>query len=202
MLPENLANINLLPEFEKQSKAGAIIVFILLFVIFIGFVFTGFTYFTTKSSLTSAKAEQSTLNTEVDALRDQLFALENANATDSLEDSVLFVDNYNFPTSVYIDNLVSLLPENAYLTGYNYSTLEAGITTGFESLDKIANYTTSLTISDYNVDARLDSVITNEFDTDEEEDTGYDFNELFRYQANFSLDIDKHAFKGEERTDE
>lgn len=201
MLPERLANINLLPEFEKQSKIGSVIIIGLLTIILLGFLFVGYEYFTTKNSLESTKSKQSTLQAEVDGLNAQLFSLQNENATDSLEDSVLFVDNYNFPTSEYIRDLVSLLPENGYLTAYNYSTLDAGITTGFETLDKIANYTTALTISDYNIDAKLDNVSTAVFDGIEEKEA-YDFNDLSRYEANFSLEIDKSALKGESDTDE
>lgn len=201
MLPERLANINLLPEFEKQSRAGSIIIIGLLIIILFGSLFVGYEYFSTNKNLDSAKSKQSSLQTEVDALNAQLFALQNENTTDSLEDSVLFVDNYNFPTSKYIRDLVSLLPENGYLTSYNYSTLDAGITTGFETLDKIANYTTALTISDYNFDAKLNNVSTAVFDGVEEADE-YDFNILSRYEANFSLQIDKDALKGEAEVDE
>lgn len=195
MLSDKLANINLLPTYERQSKTGYILFIGLIIIVILGYLLVGVDYFTTKKSLETAQSKHSTIQIEVDALNAQLVALQDVGPADTLSDAVFFVENYNYPTSRIIRELVSFLPDTAYLSDYSYSTLTVTVENHFEALDDLADYTSSLTASKYINDARVNSVVTQGFKELDGDEKDLYFNTIPRYHGIFSLDIDKRALR-------
>src|SRR5690625_6391140 len=99
MTPDKLANINLLPTYERQSRAGFIIFIGLIFIVLLAFVAVGTDYFMSKNSLENTKSKHDTLKMEVENLNKQLIALQESSSSGSLQDSVNFAENYNYPRS-------------------------------------------------------------------------------------------------------
>lgn len=202
MVPEKLANINLLPTYEKQRSGGFIvfILFIILTVSALGYV--TFDYFSSKNTLEKLRIEEAALKIEVDAINAQLIALQNENRVDSIKDSVLFAENLTYPTSTFIKEVVDLLPENGHLTNYSYSALAVSIANEFESLDKIADYTKSLETSKYITDAKVNNITESDYRVGIENEQDVYFELTPRYQANFSLKMNRRALVEGDEQDE
>lgn len=193
-MPEGLPDINLLPKIERESTSKNLYIFIFIAIILVSYLLIGFYYFHTKKQLKEVNEEYSTLDEVVILKTAKLEELESGSS--SLEQAITFVENYNIPTSSFITELDDLLPNNSYLSEYEYNNGATNIIVNFETLDKVAEYTTKLTNSDFISDTKVDEVETYSFG--EETDTeNTQLNSMPRYQTSFSLIANKEKLKGE-----
>lgn len=207
-----MREINLLPQYERKSQNLFYYFLLFLIVILISYSLFGFYYFSTKSKVKAVDIKQAELNVDMEEL-DMELNQETADETLSIEQAVLFAENYNIPTSTLILELNDLLPEQSYLSDYTYSNKVSNIIVHFETLDAIANYTSDLTTTDFLEDAKVNGISTFELkeDADQDEDEYEDeeivedeiqFDIIPRYEADFTLDINKEKLKGEQDLDE
>lgn len=197
-MPERLPDINLLPKIERESYTKNLIILILIALIIISYILIGFYYFYTKKQLETLNENYSSLNEEVHLKTTELEQLQSGSSL--LEQAISFVENFQIPTSIFITELDNLLPDNSYLSEYQYNNGSTNITVNFESLDKVAQYTTSLTNSNYIVDTKVDQVET--FTLGESNEVEEQFDTIPRYRTNFTLITDKQKLKGESTEDD
>ena len=199
-MDNKLSDINLLPQYERRRGSSGLIYILLIILVIAAFAYVGTTYFMTKSNLEKLDREYASLTENADTLTTELNALE-SDSTTTKDDAVSFVSGHTIPTSIFIVELFSLLPEHSYLSSYNYSSLQANITTQFEALDDVAQYTNRLTHSDYTRDAKVNRIHTFDW-RDFPESYLTEFDVISRYEATFSLDVDKWSLKGAAKEDE
>lgn len=197
-MPERLPDINLLPKIERESYTKNLIILILIALIIISYILIGFYYFYTKKQLETLNENYSNLNEEVHLKTTELEQLQSGSSL--LEQAISFVENFQIPTSIFITELDNLLPDNSYLSEYQYNNGSTNITVNFESLDKVAQYTTSLTNSNYIIDTKVDQVET--FTLGESNEVEEQFDTIPRYRTNFTLITDKQKLKGESTEDD
>lgn len=183
---QKVPNINLLPKYERESSRAFYLFIAFIVIVLLSYVILGMYYFTTKSKLASAELEHSELVEEADELQIHVTYLESE--VTLLKQSVLFVDNYNIPTSAFIEHLIDLHPKHAYLSEYEYRSQVATITNHFETLDTVADYTTDLTTSAFLKDTKVDEVETFSLHGKEKADIS---EEDLRYAVNFTMQINK-----------
>lgn len=200
-MPERLPDVNLLPKYERQSRSAYYIFITMIVIILISFILLGFYYFSTKNKVQTAEAEYEELSIEVEGLEAQVQQYESGGAS-SLEQAVAFAENHNIPTSAFIVELDTLLPEQSYLSEYEYGSQVAEVTSHFETLDSVAGYTTELITSDYIRDTKVDEVTTFILKDEEQEENEVDFETTPRYEAFFTLQINKQKLKGATQKDE
>ena len=190
-MPQELPDINLLPKYEGQASSKNMLLVIFIALILISYIVIGIFYFITKSKLEAVNEEHTHIDEQVSELSVELQQLETGGS--SLEQAYSFVEYYEIPTSHFIEELDFLLPSNSYLSSYEYNNGETNISVHFETLDKVAEYTSELTTLDYILDARVDDVET--FALEAEDNIGV-FNVIDRYQSHFSLLVHKQKLKG------
>lgn len=200
-MPDRLPEINLLPEFRHESRTQSILFLIFVALVLIAFAFMGYLYFSTKSKLATTTSEVSELTEQRDLLTAQKNQLE-ADETSAYEDAVHFVENYAIPTSVIVTELNRLLPEEGFLSEYDYNSSGVKVVSHFETLDDVAGYTTKLINSEYFTDTKVESIETFALKEEEGDDGQVLFNVIPRYESDFSLLINKHKIKEESLRDE
>lgn len=200
-MPEELPDINLLPKYERQSSSTFYLIIAMLIIILVSFILLGFYYFSIKNKVQTAEAEYEEISLKVEELEAQVQQLE-VGGTSTLDQAVGFIENHNIPTSMFITELNDLLPEHSYLSEYEYANQVAKVFAHFEQLDTVANYTTELTTSDYMLDTKVDKVETFGLKEEIPEEDIVNFNVIPRYEAEFTLNINKQKLKGESAEDE
>lgn len=198
-MPEELPDINLLPKIERDSSSKNILLLTIIALILLSYIMIGFYYFYTKKQLETVTEEHTTINEQVTLKTTELEQLEGGSS--SLGKAISFVENYEIPTSSFIKELDFLLPDHSYLTEYTYQNGNTTVTVSFETLDKIADYTTKLTNSDYIIDTKVDTVETVVIGDAVDEDSEQ-FEVIPRYETNFTLIANKQQLKGESTEDE
>src|SRR5690625_3980138 len=146
-MPQELPDINLLPKYEGQASSKNMLLVIFIALILISYIVIGIFYFITKSKLEAVNEEHTHIDEQVSELSVELQQLETGGS--SLEQAYSFVEYYEIPTSHFIEELDFLLPSNSYLSSYEYNNGETNISVHFETLDKVAEYTSELTNLDY-----------------------------------------------------
>ena len=195
-MPDRLPQINLLPEYRRDSQIQSLLYYTFVALILLSFIVLGYFYFSTKGKLEAATKEAIELSEERDSLAKQKEALE-ADDGSLYEQAVHFAENYAVPTSKLILELNRLLPENGHLSEYAYTSSEVNIQAHVETLDKVAEYTNRLTNSEYISDLRVESIKT--FTLKEEASAELQqFDVIPRYESDFSLTVDKLMLKEEE----
>lgn len=200
-MPERLPEINLLPEYRRDSHLLSIVYYIFIALILLSFVALGYFYFSTKSKFETLSQEATELTEKRDLLAAEKEELESDDGS-AYEQAVRFAQNYAVPTSKLIDELNHLLPENSYLSNYDYSSSGVNIQSHFETLDAVAQYTNLLTNSELISDTKVDSINTFTLKEEETEDVSTQFNTIPRYESDFSLTINKRKLKEESTNNE
>ena len=200
-MPERLPEINLLPEYRRDSHLLSIVYYIFIALILLSFVALGYFYFSTKSKFEKLSQEATELTEKRDLLAAEKEELESDDGS-AYEQAVRFAQNYAVPTSKLIDELNHLLPENSYLSNYDYSSSGVNIQSHFETLDAVAQYTNLLTNSELISDTKVDSINTFTLKEEETEDVSTQFNTIPRYESDFSLTINKRKLKEESTNNE
>lgn len=191
--PERLPEINLLPKYERQSASQLYWFIALIIVILLSYIAIGYFYFAGKNELETLQSEYDTLSEKAQNLQAQKNQLSDAEKS-SLAQSVEFAEYLAIPTSVLILELDSYLDERSYLAHYEYNYEAVSITTHFETLDKVAQYTSNLNGSKLIAKTNLNNVTM--FDLKEDgENNSVNFEEMKRYEALYTLKIDKDKVK-------
>lgn len=200
-MPEGLPNVNLLPQYERERSSNYIFFLIFIIVILLAYIFLGVYYFTTKGKLEAVSAEVQQLTEERNQLEIKVAELE-TDGSSSLEQAVSFVEQYELPTSELIVELDNILPDHSYLMEYAYDAHVTKVNAHFETLDTLAEYTSSLLASDFIQDVKADSIEAFTLKEELDSETTNDFHVIPRYEGEFSLVIDKLTLKGESAEDE
>lgn len=195
-MPGRLPEINLLPEFRRDNHIQSFFFYLFVVLILLSFVVIGYFYFTTNSKLETLSQQSSELSEQRDLLAAQKAELESDKGS-AYEQAVTFVQNYAVPTSTLIVELNDLLPDNSYLSHYEYSSSEVKIKSQFETLDSVAQYTTLLTNSNLLTDARVNTINTFSLKEEEAETDSQRFEIIPRYESDFSLNVNKRKLKEE-----
>lgn len=189
-----LPDINLLPEYERENSLLYILFWIGLIISFILFGVLGYFYFTEKNSMKETDSLLQELYDEKSQLEEQLAALTTEEETDSIVNAATFIENHLIPTSDFIDELITLLPENGYLSNYNYTYQSVDIETQFETMGEAADYVSALLASNYVKDAMINEIYTFELSSEENE-AGENEEEMFnvipRYNVSYTIDVDQ-----------
>ena len=189
-----LPDINLLPEYERENSLLYILFWIGLIISFILFGVLGYFYFTEKNSMKETDSLLQELYDEKSQLEEQLAALTTEEETDSIVNAATFVENHLIPTSAFIDELITMLPENGYLSNYNYTYQSVDIETQFETMGEAADYVSALLASNYVKDAMINEIYTFELSSEEneaEENEEEMFNVIPRYNVSYTIDVDQ-----------
>ena len=189
-----LPDINLLPEYERENSLLYILVCIGLIIIIILLGVLVYVYFTEKNSMKETDSLLQELYDEKSQLEEQLAALTTEEETDSIVNAATFIENHLIPTSAFIDELITLLPENGYLSNYNYTYQSVDIETQFETMGEAADYVSALLASNYVKDAMINEIYTFELSSEENE-AGENEEEMFnvipRYNVSYTIDVDQ-----------
>lgn len=189
-----LPDINLLPEYERENSLLYILFWIGLIISFILFGVLGYFYFTEKNSMKETDSLLQELYDEKSQLEEQLAALTTEEETDSIVNAATFIENHLIPTSDFIDELITMLPENGYLSNYNYTYQSVDIETQFETMGEAADYVSALLASNYVKDAMINEIYTFELSSEEneaEENEEEMFNVIPRYNVSYTIDVDQ-----------
>src|SRR5690625_1555879 len=198
-MPKKLPEVNLLPTFKKPRESTPYFIMISMIIVLLLFILLGVYYFTTKSKLQTAENDYQALQEEIDQLQITIDEKREADTEGpSLENAVNFAKGHYIPTSIFIEELFDLLPEHSYFSEYTYRANEANIEVHVETLDTVAQYTAQLKGSPYVTDTKVNTVETFTL-KDEDIDP---FEEIPRYEAQFTLLIDPLKLKEAERDDE
>lgn len=194
-----IPDINLLPEYERQSSILYLIFLIGLILCIILYGVLGFFYFSEKNKLNEIETELTELNEQKAILEGQLAALH-TEEEDSYFIAAAYADHLLIPTSSLIDEFMELLPMNGYLTNYRYSYQSVEIDTQFDSLFDAASYFSALKDSDFVRDVRIHYL--NAFDLEEDETEGElqvnestDYDVIPRYDVNYTIDLNQSFMK-------
>lgn len=181
-----IPNINLLPKAEKQRSAVYKLFVPLLFIWLILSSIVVYEYVNTKNNLKQADLTITQLNLEKDALQAQIVN-KRQQASDSLHQSLSFIEQLTLPTSTIIENLFEHLPDHSYLTQYEYNNGQVSVQTQFESLDVVAGYISELNASPLFSDVKVDQVTA--FSLEEESDEQLDIEEKFKQVPRYDVKL-------------
>lgn len=182
--------VNLLPKYERYSNASYILFIVGLVICLLLAGTLVYFYFSTKSELETAQASVNTLTEQKNDLETRLNT-EGTSDSDSLEDAIMFAESYVIPTSILIDELFVLLPDNSYLSDYLYDYNTVKIETQFEEGSDTADYVDELTNSPYMDNVKIDLVEAYEPFPGEtnDMDTIVNYDVLPRYNAFYSFEV-------------
>ncbi|KHF40946.1 hypothetical protein [Halalkalibacter okhensis] len=142
-----LVEINLLPEKQKRDITYPLISFIVLILVAVGTTALYFYQSSVKEETTQLREEiyavqlESVQLTEQLQVKDDTGYAEYAQAVTVLEDKVI-------PTSLLVDELVSLLPERGFFLNFEYELPgEVKVEASFDQIEEVAAYYDALETS-------------------------------------------------------
>ena len=191
-----IPNINLLPKTHRRgSNSNLLLILVGIVGALVLSVFT-WQYFSARGDVSDYTKQQEQLQNELATLQTKLTELTSNLTKGSLEESVSFVERVSYAVSPLIDEAEDLLPNNTYLTNYEFSETAVSISVNFETIASIAQYVSLLENSPYFNDAQLSTVSqleiavgeTAEADTTKEKEK---FKEIPRYSTSISLAINE-----------
>ncbi|MFD1066568.1 hypothetical protein [Oceanobacillus locisalsi] len=199
MLPE----VDLLPKYERGESIlfkvfiAGLILCVLLFAVL------GYFYFSTKATLADTEESVNALTQERDILSAEINNLESEQTT-AFDQAIVFVENYDSPTSLFVDAFITLLPENGYVREYAYDYDSVTVETEFETMSDASAYIGHLNDSAYMNNVEMDYMET--FTLEEEAEETELQNDMYdvvpRYRVSYSLQVDHQSLAGEEENDE
>lgn len=198
-----LPDINLIPKYERENSLPYILFISGLIICLLLFIALIFFYFHTKTNLADAQEQLNELNDEKMILEEKLASLDSDNETQSIKDVVTYLDKHIVPTSYLIDELLDQLPNNGYLSNFNYDYQSVEVETQLETMSDVASYVNNLNQSDFITDVQVNEMGTFEL---EEEGKDADMDDFYknvpRYNINYSIDIDQESLRNESEHDE
>ncbi|KIL44563.1 PilN domain-containing protein [Jeotgalibacillus soli] len=181
-----LYQVNLLPKIEKRRKTATIVAFLTGLVLILLCLFMIYEYISSQHQIDALRVSEQ-------QLRAGLLQLENnagAESTgSSLESIVSYAEGLSFETSLLIAELTNLLPDNAYLTSYDFLEDNVAVEIQFETMTEVSLYIERLGASSYFTDVKVEEIrayTLEEMDTTEEQ-----FMVIPRYVTMILLEVDK-----------
>ncbi|MCA0969930.1 hypothetical protein LCM20_04965 [Halobacillus litoralis] len=185
-------DINLLEEKEQSNRlpvliigAGVILLCLVLAV-----------FYWQKRDLTQ---EQQLLNEEIQSIQAEQAEFQQT-AVDAeqeqrqqLAEAVDRMENRVFPTVALVEKMIALLPERGYFQSYSFE--DSGvmdIQVRFDSLQEVAAYTNTLSERNYIGTVEVGNILTEEVD-----ESLNQFEYRPRYIANYTVMVQKQAFREE-----
>ena len=188
-----IPNINLLPKTQRRgTESNLLLIVVGVLSAFVLIIFS-WQYFSARGDVKEYTKQQEKIQAEITQLQGKLAALVNTLPQGSLEESVSFVERVSYAVSPLIDEAEDLLPNNTYLTNYEFSETAVTIAVNFETISSIAQYVSLLENSPYFKDAQLSTVNELEIAVGETEakDDEEKFEEVPRYSTTISLAINE-----------
>lgn len=195
-MPHQLPEINLLPfkERRRSSMLYKIFLITLILIVLLSAVMIFF-YFKTKSDLAKAEEQTAQLETEKLTLETSLNNIKNSQK-DPFVTAARFADERRLPAATLLNGLITALPENSYLSEFEYDLGEVQVVNEFETMKKASLYIEALEKIDYIRKARVENVES--FTLKEEDLTDEDggsalskYGVLPRYKVTYSFLIDE-----------
>ncbi|MBU5265693.1 PilN domain-containing protein [Virgibacillus proomii] len=152
-----LPDINLLPEKHKERQWLYYSFLTSVALIVIAFGILAYFYFQVTKDLDKLTTQYNQDYEQNMALEKQLSDLTKAKGKDK-QTAVEFIQSYQLHTSKLIEELTALLPENAYLSEYEYTLTNVTIQTQFETLSAASSYVKHLDDSKYVYDTAITKV--------------------------------------------
>ena len=200
-----LPDINLLPKYERQSSIAYILFLVGLVISIVLFIVLIYFYFSTKNSLEDTEQQVNQLTQEKTILEERLAQATTDDGADTLENAVAYAEHHIVPTSTFIDELFTLLPENSYISNYNYNYQTVDIETQFETMHDAAAYVEQLNESNFVRNVVVNQMNTVELATEQQEEEVNDerlFETIPRYNVSYSIDVNQNYLKEEGNKDE
>ncbi|WP_211653929.1 PilN domain-containing protein [Planococcus alpniumensis] len=166
-----LVDINLLPQKERDRPAfliAAISILLLAVIIWAVLAFMASSH-ENEQQVLNAQAVQ--VAAEQAAIRSQLEVAQGMNEEQQLKATVDWAESYQFDTVPLLEELVSILPERGFFDNFSYTGLdEVVLSVQFDTTREAAYYLAQLKASELIESAMLDTVVQEEFDTEEVEE--------------------------------
>jgi len=202
MHPEQLPNINLLP--YGSARKSTILYKMFLATLVLVVLLSGlmiFLYFYTKDGLDAVTEQATALETERNTLETSLLKKQAANS-DPFVQSAKFADAKRLPASILLAGLLAALPDNSYLSEFNYNLGTVEIKTEFETIQKASVYIAALEKMLFIKDPKVDHVESFSLKNEAIPETGSipaetRYNVLPRYAVTYTFSIDERALEKE-----
>ncbi|MFB1080528.1 PilN domain-containing protein [Jeotgalibacillus sp. JSM ZJ347] len=188
----NQISINLLPRKQRKQRFNKVFILPILiaFILLIAAVFV---------LQWSKNEELSILESRLEQAEQEKLLLEQQNAVSEpsggitdLESAITFMEDYPIPTVEVLDYLTELLPERGFFESFQYTdTGLITLTVQFDLSREAAFYLHQLEQSDRVAEASLQSMVTEEIDT---EAAGTE-EILPRYIAQYTVMLNKQTFR-------
>lgn len=187
MIPE----INLLPQRDARQRTNRLVLLggLTLWILLLALIIVQ--YFLSKQDLQFASQRLEQMEQEKVVLEEQLAKIAEEEQSITLQEAADFVERLTLPTSIIVEELRELLPEQSYLTYYSFSSSAVDIEVEFESLNRVAEYVANLEHSKLFNDVKVDVISTQQLEEMEsrEGDNSVIFSILPRYSVDFSLQV-------------
>lgn len=199
MLPE----VNLLPKYERSESVLFHIFIAGLLLCTLLFAVLGYFYFTAKSDLNETEESVSNLTQEKNLLEANINSL-NPEQTTSFDQALTFVESYQTPTSLLVNEFIKLLPDQGYLSELTYDYDAVTVETQFETMTDASVYIRDLVDSAYLNHVEIDymETFTLEEETEETEQLEDMYEAIPRYLVSYSVQLNHPSLAGEEENNE
>lgn len=196
MLPE----IDLLPKKERQSTVYLYVFLSLILVCILAIGYVIFAYFQSTQQLEQATQMETTLTEKEANLQGKKTKLEQPD-TDTLTAAIERTEAQAFPTSILMNHLLLLLPEDSYLREYKYKFGAVEVHSHFNTMRDISTYTERLLASPFVTNVKVDKVkafrLKNEGETSRatREDIELYYEKIPRYDVEITFQMDRPAIR-------
>lgn len=200
-----LPDINLLPKYERQNSLGYILFMIGMIVCLLLLVGLIILYFYTRGTLEETNNHLTEAEQEQAILEERLASLEQDDQSEAFDTAVTYIEQQIVPTSYLINELIVILPDQSYLSSYDYTKELVTIEAQFETMSDTAAYVEALNKSEVITSVQVDQIDTFELEsTETEEEQEEDSTEIYqtipRYDVSYTLEVNHRYLreKGEE----
>ncbi|CAM3110018.1 hypothetical protein FITA111629_04030 [Filibacter tadaridae] len=183
-----VAEINLLPSKNKKILSGKVYIIIVGIVFIIIALFLTYLLLSSKQERMLVESKQNQVQAEVITLQSEV-AATTSNETGSRQSAVDFTEMVSYPVSPIILEVGTYLPRHSYLRNYEFSEQTVKFQADFEDKTMIAQFISDLLTSPLFADVKVDEITSFQVGNGTTVDELEDFDEVPRYSASFTLDI-------------
>jgi len=195
-----LPDIDLLPKKERQSTVYLYVFLSLILVCLLVIGYITFAYVQSKQQLEQATQMETTLTEKEASLQGEKTKLEQPE-TDTLTSAIERTEAQAFPTSILMNHLLLLLPEDSYLREYKYQFGAVEVRSHFNTMRDISTYTERLLASPFVTNVKVDEVeafrLKDEGETSRatREDIEQYYEKIPRYDVEITFQMDRPAIQ-------
>jgi len=197
-----LVDINLLPQKEKKRSWG-LLGFIIGAALLISVTIAAWFYFQSQvDKLDQLKAELSTNQQLRQVYENQQNQARNVTPATELQQAVTWAESNQKETYLLLDEVTALLPERGFIQSFSFqSTGAVKLAVQFDTTRQAADFLNHLRASRFIKGSDLLSVSTSELEAEDELVSDED-NELPRYIANYTLELDLNTLLSSNQDEE